>query len=244
MFLQSQKKKSNIKYKTSEKPKKKKPKSKPKSKPKLKPKPVEQIPPPEIEENPVPSNIRPIINQPPIPQPEMPVEVFANPVPQPFDNSPDVESHMRFNNRTNAKFGIEEEESEGPDLFVNVEDGGTEETRTYQGKTSDFVSMGKNDKNNMKQKKNGTPFDSDGIFGDFDLSKKQNKKHNSHFRNAPGSKGENRKVISEMNPPKYNKKGKKKKLVNIFENPNEDEYSNFKSPTEDPYLKGILCFKF
>ena len=231
MFLQSQKKKSNIKYKTSEKPKKKKPRSKPKSKPKPKPKPKPETPPPEIEENPVPSNIRPIINQPPIPQPEMPVEVFTNPEPQPFDNSPDVESHMRFNNRTNAKFGIEDEESEGPDLFVNV-DNATEETN-YQGKTSDFVSMGKQ-KNKDKKNKNGTPFDSDGIFGDFDLSKKK-QKHNSQFRNAPGSNND-RKVISEMKPNKYNKK-KKKKLVNIFENPNEDDFSNFQSP-KDPYLEG------
>lgn len=233
MFLQSQKKKSNIKYKTSEKPKKKKPKSKPKPKPKKDPNnQPEPEPQPEIQENPIPSEIRPIINAPPKQKPEMPIEVVSQPVqPEPFDNSSDVERNLRFNNRQNAKFGIEDEESEGPDLFVQV-DNTTEQASHFPNKTSDFVSMGKRNRaghpgsTGQTTNKTGTPFDSDGIFGEFDLSKKKTQKeyraHNSHYRNVPARSDGQRKVISEMKPTTSGRP-KKKKLVNIFENPNEED---------------------
>ena len=228
MFLQSQKKKSNIKYKTSEKPKKKKSKGKSKIKPKPKPEPEpEPEPEPPVteekEELPIPSEIRPVINQPPMHQPEMPAEVFSEP--KPFDNSSDVEKNLRFNNRQNAKFGIEEEESEGPDLFVNV-DNKTDEVSSFPNKTDDFVSMG--NKGTTGKTEKGTPFDSDGIFGEFDMSKRKSpneyKAHNSHFRKT-GQGIDERKVTSEMHP-KNSFRGKKKKLVNIFENPNENENSD------------------
>lgn len=247
MFLQSQKKKSNIKYKTSEKPKKKKPKSKSKSKVKPKneagnqPRPEPQ---PEIQENPIPSEIRPIINMPPRQQPEMPVEVVVETPPQqPFDNSSDVERNLRFNNRQNAKFGIEDEESEGPELFVHV-DHTTEQASHFPNKTSDFTSMGQKTRpaqqgsSRQNAQRPGTPFDSDGIFGEFDLSKKKTQKeyraHNSQYRNLPARSDGQRKVISEMKPT-TGTRAKKKKLVNIFENPNEEDFTE---KSERVYVEG------
>ena len=242
MFLQSQKKKSNIIYKTSEKTKKKKSKSKSKIKPKLKPHPQPDQKEPTInqpipEKPPMPSNLEPIINQPVMHTPEMPIEVFNESnrqQQQPYDSSNDVQSNFRFNNRQTARFGIDEEESEGPDLFVQIDHQQTNEVTTYnENKTSDFVSMGHRNKYTPESSGNrnntgGSPFDSDGIFGNFNLSKKKTQKeqreHNSHFRNRVGANNISRKVASEVKY-KSSVKSKKKMLVNIFENENEDLYS-------------------
>jgi hypothetical protein len=251
MFLQSQKKKSNIKYKASEKSKKRS-KSKTKSKPKPKQKkqepipPKEQVPPPPpIEEDegpPMPSNIHPVITQPMMHQPEMPMEFYdpnQRSNQKPYDSSKDAKNDLRFNVRDTARFGIEIEESEGPDLFVNVDDANspTETEITSQGypnKTSDFVSMGKRNQYPVdverRNERGQSPFDSDGIFGNFDLSKKRNnentKHHGSYYKKNVGA-GNNRKVTSEITTKNGSRMKKKNKmLVNIFENDNEGKFQH------------------
>ena len=220
MFLQSQKKKSNIKYKTSEKPRKKKTKSKIKPKDQNAPQPeaakqtAEPPKPVEPIEPPTPSNIKPKITEPTIPIPEPPVEVFSEPKPsqESYDYSNNVKSDLRFKNRNNAKFGIEEEESEGPELFLN--------SKANISKPANFTSLGENQmgKDKGKGKHDRDTFGSNGLFSDYDskkrVSNKDNRTSSKNLRGQPQSL--------------KNKNGKKKKkIINIFDEPKE---SNIQEP--------------
>jgi hypothetical protein len=194
MFLQSQKTRSNIKYKTSEKPRKKKKKTGSKIKPK---EPESNNPKPkEPEEAPIPSNIQPSIQE-----PEIPLDVFQDfKEPEPFDNSNNVKSDMRFNKRQDAKFGLDDEESEGPDLFMNSKAKAEE-----VNKPANFTSLGEKSKR-QKYRSN--------------KSGRDHRSQNSNLWDKPGSRAERASEGIKPEPGPQQVK-KKKNLINIFEEASE-----------------------
>lgn len=161
MFLQSQKKKSTIKPKTSERSRKRKARSRIKTKKK---KHVEEeiqkeesievvIPDPiDVTEVPAPSptfhqeEVAPVHVM-PIQEPEMPIVMTTVPNPKivsEFEKSENVKRNLRFNNRHGAKFGdsVEEiDESEGPQLFI-YEDEVTEDNSDITKAQTQFRNVG------------------------------------------------------------------------------------------------------